>query len=99
MTETEKQLTEQIAAVTTASAEMTSRLLMRLINLKKITPGEGVLILGDLVGHNRDIAQRNEHISGYPVVFRTIADRLQLHKEALEKETGAKVEIVRSPKP
>lgn len=94
-----RQIAEQMNAVATASTDMTGRLIFRLINLKKISPGEGALILGDLVGHHEDLAKRNAKAQpGAELVYRRIAEMLKNYKETLEKETGAKVETVTEPR-
>lgn len=96
MTENEKQLTEQVAAITTATADMTCRLVFRLVNLKKVRPSEGLLILGDLSGHHRDLAVRNETTQQeLATVFHHIADRIDVHSDTLQKETGATIQTVK----
>ncbi len=99
MTENEKQLVEQVAAIAISSADLTARLVFRLVNLKKISPNEALLILGDLSGHQRDLATRNAHIEGSARAYHQIADRLDVHCDQLQKETGATLPTVkRKPK-
>ncbi len=88
-----KQIAEQMNGVVVSSTDMTSRLILRLINLKKLSPGEGVLILGDLVGHQKDLAQRNSHLQGSALVYEQVAKRLEQYKTELENETGASVKL------
>jgi len=99
MTENEKQFAEQVAAIAISSADLTARLVFRLVNLKKISPNEALLILGDLSGHQRDLATRNAHIAGSAHAYHKIADRLDVHSDQLQKETGATLPTVnRKPK-
>lgn len=95
MTENEKQIVEQVAAISIASADLTARLIFRLINLKKLKPSEALFILGDLSGSQRELAIRNASIEGMAKVYHQIADRLDLHSDQLQKETGATVEITK----
>ena len=91
MTENEKQIIEQVAAISTATADMTCRLVFRLVSLKKLSPDEALLVLGDLSGHQRDLAIRNEKIPGSALVYHQIADRIDAHSDRLQKDTGAKM--------
>lgn len=91
MTEDQKQIVEQVAAISIATADMTTRLVFRLINLGKLTPDEALLILGDLSGHHRDLAIRNAKIPGSAAVYHQIADRIDVHSDSLQKQTGAKI--------
>ncbi|MCV3738385.1 hypothetical protein OCK02_19445 [Rhizobium sp. TRM96647] len=99
ISDAQKQLVEQISAISIASADLTCRLVFRLVNLKKLSPGEALLILGDLSGHTRDLAIRNKHIEGSELVYHHIADRIDAHSDQLQRETGATVQVNRRPKP
>jgi len=91
MTENEKQILEQVAAISMATADMTCRLVFRLVNLKKLSPDEALLVLGDLSGHQRDLAIRNEKIPGSASIYHQIADRIDVFSDTLQRDTGAKM--------
>ena len=76
MTENEEQLTEQIAALTIATADMTFGLAGKLVSLKVMSQEQGEAFLRQLADHNRDLARRNEQFSGMATAFRQIADRI-----------------------
>ncbi|GGA64955.1 hypothetical protein [Pelagibacterium lentulum] len=92
----QKQLVEQVAGVSIATADMTCRLILRLVNLNKLTASEAVMILGDEHGHLEDLAKRNRHVPGSALVYERIAQRVKQHMDQLQADTGASVEIVRS---
>src|SRR5690242_20533860 len=92
MTDDEKNRIEQIAGVASSSADMITRVVLRLVNFQKLSPDEGALILGDLVGDQRDLARRFAPASGAAHVCSEIADRLAKHKAQLEKDTGAQAQ-------
>lgn len=95
MDDNQKQLIEQVAAISIATADMTCRLVFMLINLKRLSPGEALLILGDLADHHRDLALRNAHLPGSEAVYHQIADRIEVHSDQLQIETGATIQISR----
>jgi hypothetical protein len=94
----ERELVEQVVATSIASADLTCRLMFRLVNLKKLEPGEALLILGDLSGHMRDLAVRNKSMPGQELVFHQMADRIDVHSDVLQKETGTVVRAKKKPK-
>lgn len=91
MTEDQKQIVEQVAAISVSTADMTCRLVFRLITIGKLTPDEAMLVLDDLSGHQRDLAIRNEKIPGSALIYHQIADRIDAHSDRLQKDTGAKM--------
>lgn len=97
MTDNEKEIVQQIAAVAISTADLTSRLVFRMVNLKKLSASEALLILGDLSGHERDLAIRNAQLPGLAGVYHQIADRLDTHSDQLQKETGATI-VTKKPK-
>lgn len=98
LTQKEHELVQQVAATSIASADLTCRLIFRLVNLKKLEPGEALLILGDLSGHVRDMAVRNKSMPGQEIVFHQMADRIDHHADVLQKDTGTVVTVTKKPK-
>jgi hypothetical protein len=100
MTEAEKEIVQQIHGVATATADMSAHLLLRLVNLNKLTPDEALFVLGDLSGHHRDLAIRNAaKLPGMSVVLNALADRIDTHADKLQEETGASLDRWRPKKP
>jgi hypothetical protein len=86
----QKEIVEQVAGITIATADITCRLVFRLVNLKKLDAAEALLILGDFHGHFQDLARRNSHVPGSAVAYRAVADRVKAHMDQLQKEVGKK---------
>jgi hypothetical protein len=92
MTEAEKEIVQQIHGVATATSDMTIHLILRLVNLGKLTADEALLVLNDLSGHHRDLAIRNEKkLPGTSLILNTLADRIDAHADKLV-EDGASID-------
>lgn len=87
MTESEKQLTEQVAGIAVIAADLPSMIISALVGMKTIGPSEAITLMEALSTHTHDLSRRNaDKFPGMSVSLRNVADRLDEQTVVLKKD-------------